>query len=73
MEGWDINLDNLRLDVRLNKALAANPDRTFAFAEREQSEGEDSEPALAEFLADSPAEPRCHRWRNRDPEDASVR
>ena len=52
VEGWDIDLDNLRLDVILNKELAATPERTFAFTERERSEGEDSEPVLAEFLAD---------------------
>ena len=52
VEGWDIDLDTLRLDIRLNTALAANPDRTFSFTERDRSEEEGSDAALAEFLAD---------------------
>jgi transcriptional regulator with XRE-family HTH domain len=52
VEGWNVDMDSLRLDILLNPRLVANPHRTFTFVEGEPTEGSIAEPGLAEFLSD---------------------
>jgi transcriptional regulator with XRE-family HTH domain len=52
VEGWNVDLDTLRLDILLNPRLVGNPHRTFTFVEGEPIETSVSEPGLAEFLND---------------------
>ena len=52
VDWWDVDLDNLRLDVKLNGELVDNPDRTFGFDERDATAEVDPGRGLAEFLAD---------------------
>jgi transcriptional regulator with XRE-family HTH domain len=50
VESWDIDLDSLRLEIRLNRDLVNEANRTFAFVEGGPAEDPDSGSALAEFL-----------------------
>ena len=52
VESWDIDLDSLRLEIRLNRDLVNEANRTFAFVEGGPAEDPDSGSALAEFLND---------------------
>jgi transcriptional regulator with XRE-family HTH domain len=52
VESWDIDLDSLRLEIRLNRELVNEANRTFAFVEGGPAEDPDSGSALAEFLND---------------------
>ena len=51
VESWDVDLDSLRLDIRLNPDLVEDAHRTFAFVTG-APDGDDSDSALAEFLDD---------------------
>jgi transcriptional regulator with XRE-family HTH domain len=52
VEGWNVDLDTLRLDILLNPRLVDNPHRTFTFVEAEPAEDSVSQAALAAFLDD---------------------
>jgi len=52
VEGWNVDLDTLRLDILLNPTLVDHPHRTFTFVEGEPAEDSISKLALAEFLDD---------------------
>jgi len=52
LESWDIDLDNLRLEIRLNRRLVVEPRRVFTFVEGDPPENADHRPGLDEFLAD---------------------
>jgi hypothetical protein len=52
VESWNVDLENLHLDITLNGELVDDAHRTFAFVEGEPTEGSDPESGLAEFLND---------------------
>jgi transcriptional regulator with XRE-family HTH domain len=52
VESWEVDLESLRLEIRLRDALAADSRRSFAFLETGPLDGAGDEPALAEFLSD---------------------
>jgi transcriptional regulator with XRE-family HTH domain len=56
VEGWNVDLDTLRLDILLNPRLVKNPHRTFTFVEAEPAEDSVSQAALAAFLDDPPCD-----------------
>lgn len=52
VESWNVDLENLRLDITLNATLVADPHRRFEFVSREPGDDSHEEPGLAEFLSD---------------------
>jgi len=52
LESWSIDLETLRLDIRLNRRLVVEPRRTFTFVESDPGEGADRGPGLDGFLGD---------------------
>lgn len=52
VESWNVDLENLRLDITLNGELVDDAHRTFAFVEGKPNEGTGPESGLAEFLDD---------------------
>jgi hypothetical protein len=53
VESWDVDLDRMRLDIRLRRELVAHPLRTFCFVEQTVREPEAHPPSgLLEFLED---------------------
>lgn len=52
VESWDVDLENLRLKIKLNSSLVTDPDRAFEFAESTPAGSSDEESGLADFLAD---------------------
>jgi hypothetical protein len=52
VECWDVDLDSLGLDIRLNGRLVADPHFTFRYIESEPDAGTCEEPGLAAFLED---------------------
>ncbi len=59
VESWKVDLESLRLDITLNRALVANPHWTFTFVEGEPADSSDEEPGLAEFLRDRALDERA--------------
>jgi hypothetical protein len=53
VESWDIDLDTLRLEIRLNRRLVVDSCRSFEFVETESIDGFDEQLGLTEFLNDS--------------------
>jgi hypothetical protein len=54
VESWDVDLDRVRLDIRLRRELVADPFRTFSFVEQAASAPAAHPPAgFEEFLADA--------------------
>ena len=53
VDSWDVDLTDLRLDIRLNPALTGDPLRTFRLVEGAPSDGAGIEPGFAEFLDDA--------------------
>ena len=52
IESWDVDLETFGVDIVLNRRLASEPVKRFAFVERERLL--DEEPGLTEFLQDTP-------------------
>jgi hypothetical protein len=52
VECWDVDLESLGLDIRLNHRLVAEPHCTFRYVESEPDAGSGEEPGLAAFLED---------------------
>jgi len=52
IESWDIDLATFGMAIVLNRRLALEPVKKFAFVEWEDEESLDQEPGLAEFLQD---------------------
>jgi transcriptional regulator with XRE-family HTH domain len=77
VEAWGVDLDSLRLDIRLNPKLVANPHRVFAFVESEATDDTASQAVLTRFLEAPQFENevteeearllRCHRFGERIP------
>ena len=54
VESWDVDLDRVRLDIRLRRELVADALRVFSFAERATPENETDPPSgFVEFLEDA--------------------
>ena len=53
IESWDIDLATFGMEVVLNRRLASEPVRKFAFVEPEPDEPVDDEPGLTAFLQDT--------------------
>ena len=53
IESWDIDLVTFGMEVVLNRRLASEPVRKFAFVEPEPDEPIDDEPGLTAFLQDT--------------------
>ena len=51
---WSVELETLRLDIRLDRTLVERPHRTFSFVESQPDDGGNHEPGLAELLRDPP-------------------
>jgi transcriptional regulator with XRE-family HTH domain len=52
VESWDVDLDNFRFDIVLDRSLVAEPHRTFTFVESAAAGDSGEEPGLADFLHD---------------------
>ena len=52
VESWDIDLDNFRLEITLNRRLVVDSRRWFEFLETGPIDGSDEQCGLAEFLDD---------------------
>ncbi len=52
VESWDIDLDGLRIDIRLNGQLVTDPQRRFEFLETGPLDDSDEPSGFAEFLDD---------------------
>jgi hypothetical protein len=52
VESWDVDLDHVRLNVRLRRELVADPLRVFSFVEQAPPEPEAHPSGLLEFLED---------------------
>ena len=59
VECWDVDLDSLGLDIRLNRRLVADPHCTFRYAESEPDAGSGEEPGLAVRKPNSSLSWRC--------------
>ena len=53
IESWDIDLATFGMDIVLNRRLASEPVKQFAFVEREPDQPFDDEPGLTAFLQDT--------------------
>ena len=53
IESWDIDLATFGMEIVLNRRLASEPVKKFAFVEREHEQPFDEEPGLTEFLQDT--------------------
>jgi hypothetical protein len=53
IESWDIDLATFGMEIVLNRRLASEPVKKFAFVEREPEESFDEEPGLTAFLQDT--------------------
>ena len=53
VESWDIDLDSLRIDIKLNRRLVVEPQRRFEFLETESTDGSDEPSGFVEFLEDA--------------------
>jgi transcriptional regulator with XRE-family HTH domain len=53
IESWDIDLATFGMEIVLNRRLASEPVKTFAFVEREHEPRFDEEPGLTAFLQDT--------------------
>lgn len=53
IESWDIDLATFGMEIVLNRRLAAEPVKKFAFVEREHEPPFDEEPGLKAFLQDT--------------------
>ena len=52
IESWDIDLATFGMEIILNRRLASEPVKKFAFVEREHEQPFDEEPGLKAFLQD---------------------
>lgn len=52
IESWDIDLATFGMEIVLNRRLASEPVKKFAFVEREHDQPFDEEPGLTAFLQD---------------------
>jgi len=52
IESWDIDLATFGMEIVLNRRLASEPVKKFAFVEREHEQPSDEEPGLKAFLQD---------------------
>jgi len=52
VESWDVDLDSLRFDIRLNRRLVVDSERRFEFVEMEPLDDSDQPSGFAEFLGD---------------------
>ena len=53
IESWDIDLATFGMEIVLNRRLASEPIKKFAFMEQEHEQPFDEEPGLTEFLQDT--------------------
>jgi transcriptional regulator with XRE-family HTH domain len=53
VESWDIDLDSLRVDIKLNRRLVVDPQRRFELVETEPLDDSDEPSGLTEFLDDT--------------------
>jgi transcriptional regulator with XRE-family HTH domain len=53
IESWDIDLETFGMEIVLNRRLASEPVKKFAFVEREHKQPFDEEPGLKAFLRDT--------------------
>jgi transcriptional regulator with XRE-family HTH domain len=53
IESWDIDLATFGMEIVLNRRLASDPVKNFAFVEQEPEEPFDEEPGLKAFLQDT--------------------
>ena len=54
VESWDVDLDRVRLDIRLRRELVADPQRTFSLVEQTAASPETSQPSgFLDFIEDA--------------------
>jgi len=53
VESWDVDLDRVRLEIRLRRELVADPQRTFSLLEQADSPETDQPPGFLDFIEDA--------------------